>query len=60
MADLVPHRALPDQSPSRFVRAARISQALSGVPDWDSTAFEEEQRALDARVDDETRDPWDR
>lgn len=58
VADLVPHRVPTPDGPSRFASADRIVQALSGVPGWGNDAFEDEQRALDARVDDVAQDPW--
>ena len=60
VADLIPHRDAVADGPTRFVSAERIIQALTGVPAWDVTAFDDEQRALDARVDDDAQDPWPR
>lgn len=57
VADLVPHRGRRSGA-TRYVPAEHIARDLTDVPAWGAETFEKEQGELDARVDDEWRDPW--
>ena len=58
VADLIPHDQANAGRSRRFLPVCEVAAGLARLPDWDVDRFVDEQRELDATVDDSDGDRW--